>query len=120
MNNAITWFELPTTNLDRAVAFYSAVLDVEVAKRDFGGEMQGFFPYQDGVGGALIQRADTKPSADGPILYLNAAPDIEGAVGRVTEAGGQVLMPVTPIGDPGVIAIILDSEGNRVGLHMQP
>jgi predicted enzyme related to lactoylglutathione lyase len=41
-------------------------------------------------------------------------------VARVEPAGGQVVVPETPIGDPGTIAVIIDSEGNRVGLHQEP
>ena len=37
----------------------------------------------------------------------------------VQAAGGKVLMPKTPIGQHGAIAHVLDSEGNRIGLHSQ-
>lgn len=116
--NAITWFEIPTSNFERAVAFYSTVFGQEIRTGDFMGTPHAFFPYQgEGVGGAIINRPDTQPGSDGPVIYLNAGDELTQAVARVETAGGQVLMPVTSIGEQGHIALILDTEGNRVGLH---
>jgi predicted enzyme related to lactoylglutathione lyase len=43
--------------------------------------------------------------------------DLEAAMGRVSAAGGKVLLPKMSIGEYGVIAHFQDSEGNRVALH---
>ena len=119
MTNAINFFEIPSTNFDRAVAFYRSILDVEFHHEVFMGTPSAMFPAgEEGVGGAIIF-SDAKPSADGPLLYLNASGKLRAAVARVELAGGKVLLPVTPIGDPGYIAIILDTEGNRIGLHSE-
>ncbi|MGQ0600742.1 MAG: VOC family protein [Anaerolineales bacterium] len=118
MKNAVNWFEIPAQDFDRAVQFYSTVLNGPVRKELFGGEPNGIFPYsQPGVGGAIVKRAGFEPTTTGAIVYLDAAGDLDGAVARVQQAGGKVLMPKTHIGDPGSIALILDSEGNRVALH---
>jgi predicted enzyme related to lactoylglutathione lyase len=53
-------------------------------------------------------------------MYLNAGNALDAMLARVAAAGGQVLLPATVIGEQGVIAIIRDSEGNRVGLHAPP
>jgi predicted enzyme related to lactoylglutathione lyase len=54
MSNAINWFELPSTNLQRAMAFYSQVLGAEFQKIDMGDVELAFFPTKDqGVGGCL-------------------------------------------------------------------
>jgi uncharacterized protein len=50
------------------------------------------------------------------VICLNANGQLRQAFARV---GGTVLLPVTSIGDPGDIAIILDTEGNRIGLHSE-
>ena len=119
MTNAINFFEIPSTNFDRAVAFYRSVLEVEFHHEVFMGTPSAMFPAgETGVGGAIIF-SGAKPSADGPLIYLNANGNLNAAVARVERAGGKVLLPVTPIGDPGYIAVILDSEGNRVGLHSE-
>lgn len=118
MKNAVNWFELPAKNFDRAVKFYSAVLNAEVRKEDVNGEPNGILPYGDpGVGGAIVKRDGFNPTPTGAIVYLNVAGDIDGAQARIEPAGGKVILPKTHIGDPGYVAIFTDTEGNRVGLH---
>ena len=119
MTNAINFFEIPSIDFDRAVAFYRDILGVEFHHEVFMGTPTAMFPAsEDGAGGAVIH-SDLKPSSDGPVLYLNANGQLREAVARVEPAGGRVLLPVTSIGDPGDIAIILDTEGNRIGLHSE-
>jgi predicted enzyme related to lactoylglutathione lyase len=108
------------------VAFYSAVLGAPVEVRAFGGVPHGFFPAdEDGVAGAIIAGpvvagGDANAGPVGTVLYLNAGDQLEAMVARVAAAGGRVLAPPTPIGPQGHIAIFIDSEGNRVGLHQPP
>ena len=79
------------------------------------------FPAVSGtVNGALIQYEDMyKPSDSmGPLLYLNANPDVQTVLDRVEEAGGKILIPKRLITeDNGYMAVIIDSEGNRIALH---
>ncbi len=120
MQNSINWFEIPTVDFERAIAFYNTVLGIEVRKSEFMGEPQAFFPNLDeGVGGAIVYSERIKPSSTGTMIYLNAGtPDgLEQALSRVESNGGKVLMPKTAIGDPGFIGIIIDTEGNQIGLH---
>lgn len=116
MSNAINWFEIPASDFDRAVAFYSTILGSPLHAGDFMGTPHGFFGSE-GVNGAVIKRDDTQPGNDGPVIYLNADGMLDEVVARVEPAGGQVLMPVTSIGEQGAFAIFVDTEGNRVGLH---
>jgi predicted enzyme related to lactoylglutathione lyase len=118
MNSPITWFELPTTDLARARAFYEDVLSVSLRQEVFGGMPMAIFPYEGGVGGALIQDTRSLPSRDGAIVYLDTRGELDACLARVARAGGRVLVPRTDIGPPGFIALIADTEGNRVGLHM--
>ena len=75
------------------------------------------FPAEDGISGAVIKAEGYTPSADGSVIYLNAGADLSDALGRVEAAGGQVLVPKTGIGENGFFAFLLDTEGNKVGLH---
>ncbi|NJO83182.1 MAG: VOC family protein [Blastochloris sp.] len=121
MHNPITWFEIPAVEFDRAVSFYSAILNQDLHKSEFMGDPHGFFPVDaGGVGGAIIKREGLTPSATGIVIYLNAGNDLNGIVARVASAGGQVLTPVIPIDPQGHMAIILDTEGNHIGLHQPP
>jgi uncharacterized protein len=75
------------------------------------------FPAEDGVSGALVQGEGYVPSQEGALLFLSAGDSIEPTVGRVEEAGGQVLLARMDMGDWGVAAFIGDTEGNKVALH---
>jgi uncharacterized protein len=121
MQNAINWFEIPVSDLDRAVAFYEAVLGVKLRREVFGGRPMAIFPYSDGgVGGALLHDPRRAPSADGSILYLHVGDRLEQALASAKQAHGEVVLPKTHIGDPGHIGIVRDTEGNLVGLHAPP
>ncbi len=117
---AIQWFEIPATDLDRAVNFYSAVLDVEIQKGEFMGETQAFFPAGNkGVGGAIVQSERLAPSSTGPLIYLSVgkAQNLDRILERAESNGGKTLMTKTVVEDSGFIGVIQDSEGNRVGFH---
>jgi predicted enzyme related to lactoylglutathione lyase len=119
MSNAINWFEIPTTNLDRAMGFYSAVLATSLKRERFTGtgtDMAVFEGEQESVRGALIADERRKPAADGALVYLHTR-DLDASLARIANAGGSVLMPKTDIGEPGFIALMRDTEGNVVGLH---
>ena len=118
MVNALTWFEIPTQDLDRAVQFYETVLGVHLKREVFGGVPHAMFPAgQSDAGGALIQDGHRKPSSEGTLIYLDAGGKLDACVDRIRGAGGTLLMPKTDIGDPGFIAVFRDTEGNSVALH---
>lgn len=126
MSNAINWFEIPAVDFERAVRFYSAILDVEVSKGEFLGVPHGFFPADEGavtgaiIGGTVVEGGEPRAGAAGTVIYLNAGDQIEAMAGRVAAAGGTLVTPPTPIAPQGMIALFIDSEGNRVGLHQPP
>ena len=114
--HAISWFEIPVTDLDRAAAFYETVLDVTFERMDLGGASAVFPADEDGVGGALIVQDDNQPSATGPLVYIEAHGGIQAALDRVAGAGGEVVLERTEAGGYGFYAYIMDTEGNRVAL----
>ncbi|HEY1792570.1 MAG TPA: VOC family protein [Opitutaceae bacterium] len=118
MPNRIVWVDIPVVKLDRAIRFYSAVLGVQVERNEFPGMSIGSFPHRDGeAAGCLYLSESVKPSADGPLVYLNVHGRLDEAVEAVVPSGGKVLQPKESIGPFGFKAIILDTEGNRVALH---
>jgi len=126
MDNAISWFEIPATDIDRAQKFYEAVFNIQLQAMDFQGIKMRMFPLDDpmkGVGGAVVDtNGFHKPSAtDGPLIYLNGNPDVQIFLDRIEKAGGKILVPKTTISDEyGDMAVFLDSEGNRIALHNIP
>jgi hypothetical protein len=117
--HAVNWLELATSDLDRAVSFYEKVLAVDLKREVFMGVPHAIFPGErDDVRGALVKSETNVPSASGTLIYL-ATTDLDGALDRVLANGGKVVSPKTGIGPMGFVATIDDTEGNRVGLHME-
>jgi uncharacterized protein len=121
MFNMINWFEIPAANFDRAVDFYSTVLGISVYKSEFGGMPHGFLSSEEdgGVSGAIV-KGNGEPSENGALIYLNAQnqANLETMLSRVKGAGGEVLIPSTPIPPQGYMGVIRDSEGNRIAFHV--
>jgi predicted enzyme related to lactoylglutathione lyase len=116
--NAITWFEVPTHDIDRAVSFYESLLDRKLV--NFPGDEPCFmFPHgEDAVSGALIHRPHQKPVADGTMVFLNVDGELDAVLSRAHATEGTVLLPKTMIpGGYGYYACVMDSEGNHIGLH---
>ena len=120
MNSAINWFELPVKDLARAQKFYETMLAIQLRFEVFNGVPTAVFPADSGVGGALVKDLRRKPTADGAVVYFNAEGKLDACLSRVDAAGGKVLSPKMSIGDPGHIALVLDTEGNEIGLHTGP
>ncbi len=122
MKNAINWFEIPVNNYERAKKFYATILELEITDYHMPEKNMkyGMFPHDmenKGVGGAIVQMKEMKPSTDGATVYLNGGDDLNVALAKVEAAGGQVFMPKTDIDENGFFAQFIDTEGNRVALH---
>jgi uncharacterized protein len=116
--NQVVWCDIPVKDLDRAIKFYSGVLGQAIKKESMPGMTFGLLPHaQDSVSGCLVETTETKPSADGPLIYLNCHGRLDIAIATVEINGGKILKPKHPIGPYGSRAVILDSEGNRLALH---
>ena len=126
MNNAISWFEIGTTDLDRATKFYETIFGITLAPMDLPNIKMRMFPLDNmmtQVGGALVFSSGFhKPSAsDGPLIYLNGNPDVQLVLDKVETAGGKIMVPKTEISpEYGSMAVIIDTEGNRIALHSVP
>ncbi|MES2279080.1 MAG: VOC family protein [Bacteroidota bacterium] len=125
-DNAISWFEIPATDIDRAQKFYEAIFDISMMPMDMPQMKMRIFPLTDmmkGVSGCLCDSGGFHvPSADkGPLVYLNANPDVQIVLDRIEAAGGKIIVPKTQISpEHGHMAVFVDTEGNRVALHAVP
>lgn len=126
MKDAISWFEIPATNLDRAQKFYEAIFDIKLDPIDMPNIKMRMFPVDDpmsGIGGAIVDSGGFhKPSGtDGPLIYLNGNPDLQKILDKVEAAGGKIMLPKTEISpEYGFMGVFFDTEGNRIGLHSVP
>ena len=117
MKNALNWFEIPVRDMDRALACYEALLGEKLRRETFGGLPYGVFPYEaPGTSGALVQDSRRTPGG-GTLVYLNADGKLDDVLARAAEAKATVVLPKTPIGPDGFIAILVDTEGNQVGFN---
>lgn len=126
MNNAISWFEIPTTNISRAQKFYETIFGCTMVAIDLPNIKMRMFPLEDmqnDVGGALVDSGGFhKPSlTEGPLIYLNANPDVQLILDKVVAAGGSIMVPKTAISEAfGFMGVFIDTEGNRMALHSIP
>lgn len=119
VGNAV-WFEIPSSNFERAVKFYEAVFQVTLRRENMGGELGVFPGGDDSVNGAVVNQEGYVPAANGAVVYLNTGDNLQPYLDRVVASGGKVIVPKTAL-PPGMghYAHFGDTEGNRVGLFSQ-
>ncbi|MGL6349143.1 MAG: VOC family protein [Aeromonas sp.] len=111
-------FEIPVTDMQRAIAFYSAVFDIEFERADIDGNEMALFPLIDGAegcSGALAKGDSYVPSLDGTRIYLTVN-NLDRVMAAALSAGAKLLYPVTLVGEAIKVAEFQDSEGNRSAL----
>ncbi len=120
-SNPVVWFEIYVADMARAKRFYETVLGVALSRLedpDGTSEMWSFPSTQDGggAGGALVRMEGVAPGGGGTMVYFGCD-DCAVEAGRVAAAGGRVERPKFAIGPYGHVALVVDTEGNMVGLH---
>lgn len=124
--NVLTWFEIPVSDIDRAKKFYETILEIEMVKRADGNDEAVFFPFNPNIvqatsgriTGVLSKTERNSPSSNGTVVYINASPSIQTVLDKVEQVGGKIIVPKTQM-PAGFIAVIIDTEGNKVGLHAE-
>jgi hypothetical protein len=118
--NALSWFEIYVTDIDRARRFYETILGEPLQQVDMpGGKMAMFgFDQENGVGGALTKMDGCSPGGSGgTVVYLNVEGKLDDVLARIPGAGGKVLRERMAIPPHGFVGFLQDTEGNNVGLH---
>ena len=118
--NVFNWIEIAVADFNRARVFYESMLGVSMEEMEFGGYKMGFFPgyNQNVVSGAIVYGNGYAPSDKGTVVYFNANPDLSEMLKRAEKAGAKILQPKKQISEEyGYMALLLDSEGNRIALH---
>jgi uncharacterized protein len=126
--NTVVWADIPVTDLDRAMKFYSTVLGMPMNRMPGSDEvaLPGNPPGEsEPAPGTMTVSFDLyvggKPSVDGVTIYLPTMGDMPGMLARVREAGGEILQEPQDMGQMiGTLAFFKDTEGNRIGLHQPP
>lgn len=119
MANVLIWADIPVTDMDRARRFYGELLQVEVVEMPGTNGSVAIPPRESGpVAFDLAKSENLKPHSDGVTVYFDAYGDIDGMVSRAEKAGGTVESPPRDMGPMvGIVAFVIDTEGNRIGLR---
>jgi len=118
-NNPVGWFEVYVQDMARATKFYQAVFEVKLEKLPAPDIAMRAFPMsmeRSGAGGALVRMQGFEPSGNSVLVYFTCE-DCAVEASRVKQAGGRIQKEKTSIGEYGFIALVIDSEGNMIGLH---
>lgn len=119
MNNVVGWFEIYVQDMERAKAFYERVFEARLEKIESPDVEMWTFPMQDkapGAAGALV-KMDGFGSGGNSVLVYFVCDDCAVQAARAVDAGGKVQREKFSIGPYGYIALVVDSEGNIIGLH---
>lgn len=119
MKSFVSLFEIPATDISRAIDFYQTILGINIEKMEVQGMEMGIFPYEGQmVTGVILKAEGYKPSADGVTIYLNGGDNLQHILDKVEKNGGQIIIPKTAhADDSGFFALFIDTEGNKLGLN---
>jgi predicted enzyme related to lactoylglutathione lyase len=117
--NPFRWVEIYVQDMERAKAFYAALFDYEFTYLDTADAEMWAFPADMDKGGATgsLIKMEGVPSGGGGTLVYFGTDDCSVQASRAAEAGGRVFKPKMSIGQHGFISLVVDTEGNMIGLH---
>ena len=119
IGNPVGWFEIYVQYMPRAKAFYESVFNVQLS--DLGGQDMEMwaFPMGDqtyGASGSLVKMAGFPSGGNSVLVYFSCA-DCAIEAARVVKSGGKIQKDKMSIGQYGFIVLVVDTEGNMIGLH---
>jgi uncharacterized protein len=118
-NNPVVWFELYVQDMERAKKFYESVFLVSLVSLESPGMEYWTFPMQDdgaGASGALVKMEGCTSGGNSTLVYFSCA-DCAVEASRAATHGGSIFKEKFSIGEYGFIALVIDTEGNMIGLH---
>ncbi len=120
--NPVGWFEIYVQDMELAKNFYQRIFGVKLqpltSPDGLDIELWAFPMEMDlpGCAGAIVRMEGKDSGGGGTIVYFSCA-DCAVEAARAAECGGQVHQEKTSIGDYGFMAMVLDPDGNMIGLH---
>jgi hypothetical protein len=117
--NPVGWFEIYVQDMNRAKAFYEKTLQVTLQHLESPDlEMWAFPMHHDapGCAGSLAKMKGKDSGVGGTIVYFGCA-DCGAVAARAAQSGGRIIRDKFSIGQYGFVSLVLDTEGNMIGLH---
>ena len=117
--NNIVWVDIPVVDLNRAVKFYSELLNLKIETEKHQDMEFAVLPCatKGGITGCLAQNKDMKVSRNGVLIYLNVQDRLDEAIKIAKDNGCEIIYDKMEIGEWGFRAVIIDTEGNQIALH---
>lgn len=114
--NAVVWAEIPVSDMASAKKFYQTVIGADLVDNNDGPNPMAVFPASEPQSSVAGHLYPGKPAAKGtgPTVHL-AVEDVDAAMQRVKQAGGEVVSPVIDI-PAGRFAYCEDPDGNSFGV----
>lgn len=123
MSNPIGWFEIYVNDMARARAFYEGVLGVALTRLESPDPASAIemwsFPMDSnvyGASGTLAKMPGLAAGNNSTLVYFSCT-DCAVEAARAVKCGGQLQQGKTSLGPYGYMALLIDTEGNRIGLH---
>lgn len=117
--NPVNWFDINVSDLERAKKFYETVFNLQLTDFPIEFGRQSGFPFDEkgmNITGALVEKKDFVANGNNTLIYFESE-DCVTEEARVEAAGGKIIRPKMSIGPFGFVAVLMDTEGNTIGLH---
>jgi predicted enzyme related to lactoylglutathione lyase len=112
----IIHFEIPADDVERARKFYEGLFGWQIAPapgQPEGGDQYYMIQIEEGaLAGGMMKRVVPQQQ---PVLYVEVE-SLDGHVEKIKQAGGQIIVPKTPVPTMGWFAQALDTEGNAFAI----
>jgi hypothetical protein len=120
-NNPVGWFEIYVQDMERAIKFYESVFQVKLEQLEspISNLVLWSFPMnmgKMGASGALVKMTGCPSGGNSTLVYFSCD-DCAIEAARAAEAGGRIQNEKFSIGQYGYISLLIDTEGNMIGLH---
>ena len=117
--NPVGWFEIYVQDMERARIFYESVFEADLKRLNnpdvelwaFQGNMENY-----GAPGALVKMEGMSSGGNSTLVYFRCE-DCSVESKRASENGGTIFKEKFSIGEYGFISLVMDTEGNMIGLH---
>ena len=120
---SVVWFEIYVQDMERAKAFYQNTFQVTLENLQSPSELSDLElwafppnPETPGCNGALVKMPGKDSGIGGTIVYFSCV-DCATEATRALHNGGSIQREKFSIGQFGCIALVVDTEGNMIGLH---
>ncbi len=111
-HGTVRYLQIPAADAEASAAFYTAVFGWQIRKKP-DGEISFDDPGGE-VSGAWV--ADRPPSRVAGVLVWLRVDDVDAALRRIVEQGGEIASPSEPQKEGEAIATFRDIAGNLFGV----